>query len=126
MSKSILDSLCRMPADFHERGNVSMVALLTESGYDPARSGISETTIEEHLRQHPELVPIWVHYSEDQRCSPAWYLVGPGAGLDGQQSWCVGFYAPQGRLPERAFPNEFAASAFFIMRQVEELARLAG
>src|SRR6476646_4027468 len=121
MSKLILDSLCRMPIDFHERGNVSMVVLVAECGYDPVCSSISETTVETHLRQHPELVPIWVQYSADQRCSSGWYLVGPGDGLDGKEGWRVGYYKSHERPSERVFSDQFAASAFFIMRELEVL-----
>ena|SRR6058998_3221846 len=103
-----------------------MVALFQQSGYGADGSSISEEALESYLREHPDLVRTWVEYSEDQRCSPAWYLVAPGAGLDGQTGWRVGYYAIHHRLPERVFPDEFAACAFFIMREVEVLSKLAG
>ena len=100
-----------------------MPALLRESGYVSAASKISEQDIETHLRNNPDLVAAWIGYSEDQRCSPAWYLAQPGAGLDGREGWRVGYYTSRDRPrpPERVFADEFSACAFFVMRQVESL-----
>ena len=118
----IVDALCRMPIRLRERSDISMIGLLKESGYRATNSVISEQEIEECLGEHPDLVRVWTGYSEDQRCSPAWYLAQPGTGLDGTQGWRVGYYAHDDRrLPEKPFPDEFAACAFYIARVVETL-----
>jgi len=39
------------------------------------------------------------------------------------KDWRVGYYASEGRLPERLFPDEYAACAFFITRYLEELSK---
>jgi len=80
----IVDALCRMPIRIWERGDISMIGLLKESGY--------------------------------------WYLAQPETGLDGTQGWRVGYYADDDRrLPEKPFPDEFAACTFYIARVVETL-----
>jgi hypothetical protein len=114
-----------MPDDFWARGDVSMVELLRESGYPATESDVSEQDIEAFLRAHPGLITDWLRYSEDQRSSAAWYFTRPGRGLDGREGWRVGYYTTGARPPERVFANEFEACAFFVMRNVEELARLA-
>jgi len=96
-----------------------MVALLREIG----ASSVSEDDVAAYLRAHPGLVQLWANYSEDQRCTPAWYLARPGRGLDGTEGWRVGFYTSSNRSPERVFPDEFSACAFFIARYLEQLAR---
>jgi hypothetical protein len=126
MSSPMVDALCRMPIAFKDRGDISMVALLRESGYDAVNSGISERDVEAHLRRNPDLVQTWVAFSEDQRCSPAWYLAKPGAGLDGKDGWRVGYHTSGQWSPERLFPDEYEACAFFIMRIVQQLSTLAG
>ena len=121
----IVDALCTMPTRFHERGDISMIGLLRETGYNGPQSGVSEQDIEKHLRQHPDLVRVWTNYSEDQRCSPAWYLAQPGTSSDSAEGWRVGYYAHDSRLPETLFPDEFVACAFYIAREVETLFRLS-
>jgi hypothetical protein len=121
MTSSVVGELCEMPNAFRARGNVSMVTLLSE--ITSTSSALpSEEDIEAHLRQRPHLVESWVGHSEDQRCSPSWYLARPGLGLDATDGWRVGYYAPRNRIPERVFPDEFSACAFFIARYVEQLA----
>jgi len=121
MKLRIAECLCRLPVAFKAHGNISMSALLRESGYTKTDSQVSEQDIEACLRDDPSLVGAWLAYSEDQRCSPAWYLARPGAGLDGREGWRVGDSDSGRRLPERAFPNEFAACAFFVSRFIDGL-----
>jgi hypothetical protein len=118
MTSNLVSRLCEMPNECRSRGNVSMVALLREIG----ASNVSEDDVSAHLRAHPGLVQVWANYSEDQRGAPSWYLARPGRGLDGAEGWRVGFYALSNRVPERVFPDEFSACAFFIARHIEQLA----
>jgi len=122
MTPSVVDALCRMPLAFKDAGDSTMVALLKVSRYG-RDSSISEGDIAAHLRKHPELVDAWVAYSEDQRSLPAWYLMRPDA-LNAAE-WRVGYLSKREPPQEQVFANEFAACAFFIMRKVEELSRLA-
>jgi hypothetical protein len=126
MTSAIVDALCRMPIVFKDRGDISILALFRESGYNAIQSGVSERDIEAHLRTYPDLIRSWVTYSAEQRSSRSWYLAEPGDGLDGKEGWRVGHYTSGQRPPERLFPDEWSACAFFIMRYVEELSTLAG
>ena len=99
-----------------------MVALLREIGLLDA-SAIPINDVEAHLKAHPELIKSWLTHSQDQRCSAAWYLAEPGAGLDGNKDWRVGYFSLKDRQPELAFADEFAACAFFIARYIEHLAQ---
>jgi hypothetical protein len=70
-------------------------------------------------------VRAWLLHSDDQRCTPAWYLAAPGGGLEPSQYWRVGYLNRDGSAnPERAFADQFAACAFFMRRQAEELASM--
>ena len=113
-----------MPVDFRERGDVSMAQLVCDAGYDPSHTSLSEEEIASHLRKNPDLVQVWVQYSEDQRSSPAWYLSVPGKELGRLQTWRVGYYSQEGGTPEIPFDDEFEACAYFIMRYLEQVAEM--
>jgi len=119
-----LNALVMMPCAFRSRGDISMVGLLRELGWQRTTVMPSEDEIAKHLKRHPELVLAWVGYSEDQRVSSGWYLAPPREGFEDYAPWSVGFLEPSGACRETAFPDQFAACAYFIVRQVEGMARL--
>lgn len=121
MHDETVRALCQMPAAFHERGNISMIDLLAESGYLDDWRGITEAMIEHHLRVFPQLVDDWLLHSCDQRCG-GWYFVEPGRGLDSKEGWRVGYYPNSGpRPPETVFDDQYSACAFYIKREAEVL-----
>ena len=122
-SEAVVDALCRMPQAFKNAGETTMVALLQVSQYH-RESRITEAHIEAHLRKHPDFVNPWVEYSEAQRTLPGWYLMRPRAGST--EEWRVDYLTKREPPLEHTFADEFEACAFFIMRKVEELSRLAG
>ena len=87
----LVAALCRLPITYHER-DVSEVDLIREIGYADHATEITDGLIEEHIRAHPELLEIWVHYSEDQRCSPAWVLSGRDTVGDPTKDWHVSYW----------------------------------
>ena len=91
---------------------------------DPSPPQTVEDEIAELLKRHPELVQAWVGYSEDQRVSSGWYLAPPREGLDDCAPWSVGHVESSGARVETAFPDQFAACAYFIVRKVEGMAML--
>ena len=107
-----------MPLAF-KAGDVSMVKLFRQSGY--LDSPVSEQDIEAFLRSAPDLVEVWVRYSQDQRSSPAPYLAPPHEGLEPSSDWRVGYYTGKEHVPEEAFGDEFSACACFVKRVVEQL-----
>lgn len=104
-----------MPQEFYCRGTVSMVTLLVETGYHSAATLPRAKDYETYLRDHPELTESWQEYSEDQRCSPAWFIRSAGSRFE------VGFY-PAGE--SRFFIDRFAACGYFVQRFVEQLSTL--
>jgi hypothetical protein len=119
-------AVCQMPIAFRARGNLSMVDLIEESGYSALADDITELVLEKHLRQYPELVPVWVQYSEDQRCSPAFGISGPSTDGDSARDWRVFYWDhdPAKRW-DHTFPDQFTACAFFIKRNAERLESLS-
>ena len=122
-----VDAVCRMPTEFHRRRNISMVGLIDETGYSSLAGGITHAVLEEHLRQHPELVAVWVQYSEDQRCTPAYALGGRNTVGDPTKDWGVSYWDPDDPTKDwdRTFADQFAACAFFIKCMADSLADLS-
>ena len=118
MTTSVIRRLCEMPEEFCRR-NVSMFALWREIAPE-LPVPIEEAQIETYLRAHPDLADKWIGHSDDQRCTPAWYLKQPVAS---ESAWGVGYYDhdPTRQIPPRAFPDVFAACAYFIARYAERL-----
>ena len=104
-----------MPRDFHERGDVSMVTLLKESGYPQVAESITEQLLEVYFEKHQDLIDVWVRNSEDTRGSPDWYLSKP---TGSEKQWIVGFF-PDG--PTRRFSQGAQACAFYVKRYLETL-----
>ncbi len=103
-----------MPIVFRARGIISMVGLIEETGYSALADDITELVLEDHLRRHPELVPAWLQYSEDQRCTPAFGMSATDTFGDPPRDWHV-FYRDDdpARRWDRTFPDQFTACAFF-------------
>ena len=98
--------ICNLPADFRT-GNQSEYDLVRASGIK-CRSLTTEEVLPV-LKANPELVDEWSMWSEDQRCTPAYYFVENG-----------GDYVV-GRLPEDdrvEFDDKFTACADFIIKAV--------
>jgi hypothetical protein len=119
----VVEALCRLAVDHHRLG-LSPVQLLKDSDYLKAPGRLSEADVEPILRRDPELVASWQRYSEDQRCSPSWYLMEPGYAV-GQNEWRVGHLDRAYRKREWSFDDQYKACAFFVVRFVERLVELS-
>lgn len=118
MTKSVskaVKAVCQMPRDFQERGNVSMVTLLKESGYLRIAESVTEQLLEAYFEQHPDLINAWLRNSEDTRSSLNWYFSKPD---DQNEQWVVGFF-PDGTT--HRFPHAAQACAFYVKRYLETL-----
>jgi hypothetical protein len=123
----VIATLCTLPMSHKLRGDVSEVDLIRESGYLNIGTQILESDIEAHLRQRPELIDVWLQHSEDQRCSPAWYLVPPKPTERDATTWRIG-YTPQTSTEhkEREYGDAYSACAWFIKNAAETLKGFAG
>ena len=120
-----LAAVCRLPIVYRERGDISEADLIWETGYPQHAAEITEGILEEHIRAHPELLDVWVRYSEDQRCSPAWALGGRDTVGDPTREWHVSYWDrnPANRS-HQVFPDQFSACAFFVKQQADSLMRI--
>ena len=114
-----IDAICRMPADFRRRGDVSMIKLLEESGHFKAPAQLTEDAVRRYIEAHPETIDLWASYSEDERASEFWYLLRPEYAESGG-SWIVGFH-PGG--PRKRYSDGATACAAYIKRFIDDLAK---
>jgi hypothetical protein len=70
-----LHAIATLPATFRA-SEKSLYDLVTEIGYERLRPALSVDQLAAFLRDRPELIDPWVHYSEDKRTSEGWYLLG--------------------------------------------------
>ena len=115
---AITEAVCKMAKDFGERDNVSMIALLEESGYLENADQITEARILEYLQHHPGLVTTWVLQSENKRTDSGWYIRAPHDSDIHQDAWVVGFY-PAGET--REFRDGASACAFYVKQEIEKI-----
>lgn len=109
---AVLERLAHLPLDFRS-GELSPVALVAQSGFDPSRHVLSISIAREYLRQHPDLIDVWLGWSEDKRSSPAWgfQVHGSGASI---------FYNGQPPV-QQSFPTALDACAAFIVEEIRSL-----
>ena len=116
-ARQTVSFLLFLPKKFHDLGNVSVYALLAESGYLDSSEDITEEAILQGLHAQPECIQDWRIFSEDKRTT-GWYLMEPVNGCYG-----VGYIPPKGqaRIADLKYSDEASACAAFIKREIENI-----
>jgi hypothetical protein len=111
----VLWRICKMPLDFYG-GSKSMLQLVSESGIDAHPQALTVTRLIACLKDHPELVEQWLHWSANKRVTSGWYFARKAGGL------VVEFY-PKGE--SFMFEDPVLACAEFVVREVREIAAMS-
>ena len=115
ITDTVID-LIYIPRKFEDLGNVSIYSLLRDSGYFETYSEISESTIREGLRAHPETVEEWMRFSQDKRTNAGWYFRPSRKGYE------VGYFSRfQGDIKSTHYSDRTQACAVFIKNEIEEI-----
>ncbi len=116
--EKVVEAVCSMTKVYKQRGDISIVALMEESGYRSISNEITEQAIESFLRTHSDLVDFWLLYSMDQRCTPSWYIQEPLENSSIGDEWVVGYMTVDvdSRKEIFKFKDGFQACAFFIKK----------
>jgi hypothetical protein len=114
----MIEAVSKMALDFNQRGDISMVGLLKESGYADNPSKITQEDLTEQFRKHPELIETWVIQSDDKRTSSGWFIKEPENSLTRNKAWVVGFY-PIGDTNEFLYAAE--ACGFYVKMEAEQI-----
>jgi len=66
-----IKAICRFP-QFYRNENLAPVEFMERSGYWKFRDQISIDDLEEEIEANPELVDLWLLFTDDKRWTPAW------------------------------------------------------
>ena len=116
-TSDVIAAIGRMPREFRRRQDVSMLALLKESGYFGRAPDITVAALQSHFATHADDLEGWILNSDDNRSSPAWYIAEPGSA---NAKWVVGHH-PGDRRDH--FESRAEACAVYVKRWLESVAR---
>jgi len=115
---NIAIEIVKIPRTFQIRRDMSIVALLKETGYFELYDQVSVTDIREALTREPACVQEWMQYSQNQRY-PGWYLT-----LNDEDLYEVGFFDDNAdsRYSNRVqYESAIDACAVFIKHEIERV-----
>ncbi len=105
-SVAAVKNICHLPRRFRESG-ISAYKLVCETGINP--DSLDVHSVSSVLSSEPELIDDWLGWSEDQRCSPAYYFIKE------ESRYVVGLYPGSERVE---FSDRIAACADFIVKHL--------
>lgn len=116
-TNSTVNDVVHLPRNFRDRGNVSMYALLREIGYFAVHEQVTEDAIHRALLEYPECVHDWMDWSEGKRTDAGWFFR-----REGETGYEVGYFPVcSDRHQVIKYPDEAAACAAFIKREIEDI-----
>lgn len=117
----VIETACRLPIDYEQLRDRSAVDLVRRSGLASRLDELSVERIHACLQQHPDWIDAWIHWSEDQRSRPAWYVIdrGPGLMLEVGYLDLSGFPRDQEQFADRT-----RACATFVDHELRAIAQL--
>jgi hypothetical protein len=118
----VISKVARMPLDFYSSGDASMVSLLRATGYLGAREQITRDALTHYFETDGDALIGWVRLSQDNRGTPAWYLLEPQPSK-GDDVWVVGHHPSGDRL---SFASGAEACADFCVRWINAAADRLG
>ena len=110
----IVARICEIPVEFKARGDVSVLQLIRESGFEAQHVTVTVDALCKYLRDKPALIDAWFGYSEDKRTSSGWYILQRPNG-----QFEVAFF-PKGESLITA--NRASACAEFVLREIRAIA----
>ncbi len=113
----ILEKICNLPTELKTNTNTSIFKIIQATGFAENESAFDEELLSEFFKAHPNLVNEWVNFSEDQRCTPAWYLEQIDTEID---EWVVGYLERPGHHIHRLkYRDKADACAKFVIKWLE-------
>jgi hypothetical protein len=113
-TNDVITAIARMPREFRRRQDVSMLALLEESGYVGRSRDFTIAALRAHFATHADDLDGWVLNSYDNRSSPAWYVAEPSSP---DAKWVVG-HQPGGQ--RQYFDSAAEACAVYVNHWLED------
>ena len=112
MQEDVLRKICSLPAQFPTSG-LSWVDLVHRSLLPTDQRRLNVDALTEFLRSSPELIELWLAWSEDKRSTPSAFIRQSGSRYE------VGYIeSGGGSQPSEFFDEPARACAHFILREL--------
>jgi len=110
----VIEKIIQIAHLYNKKGNVTINALIKESGYPSMSDQITETEIEAFLRRSPNLINEWLIWSEFKPAYPTWRFWKEDDG-----NYFVEYPTTGKELGNIVTTDKFKACAAFIKRELE-------
>ena len=112
MRDADLHEICSLPASFRDSG-LSWHELVRRSAYPGNRQALTEDRLASFLGSHPDVIEIWLAWSEDKRCTPSPFFRRSGSRYE------LGYVEHGGRFrPSEFFDEPMRPCARFILQEL--------
>lgn len=112
----VIIKLINLPLDYSTKSK-SVRDLIRDSGYCKMHNLINEQDIEEVLNEHPDKIQEWMGYCEDRRSS-GWFFT-----QNSEDVYTVYYYPSSVEKRERIFRQRYAACAYLIKNEAEDISK---
>ena len=112
--ENLIQRLINLPKEYRS-SNISMYALLKQTGYFELYNQIDETNILKELIINPECFEQWLLLSADKRTTSGWYFI------EENDLYIVGYYPKEQNPTLLKYSDVNKACAAFIKREIESI-----
>ena len=114
--KDCVVAICDFARRCREDKNSSPREIYERTGYARYYASITQERVIDLLRTKPRLVDEWLMFSEDKRCTPAWFFEKRP-----EKMWRVGYIDRNGStIHEVMFDDSINACALIVRMEMEE------
>jgi len=108
-------AICNFPISWKLGKSLTLNDIYMATRYEEFCLRITQDEILNIVKNNPELIDKWHLYSQDKRCSPAWYMENRAGNF-----WEVGFEMPKGKRGYRlSFIDPSLACSLMIRMEME-------
>lgn len=115
-TNNLIKSVLSLPEKFYALGNVSIYALLKETGYFEMYSQINEAVILDELKNDSEYINHWLNWSDHKRTTSGWFFK-----QDQNGEYVVEYFPAKANSTQLKYSDSKEACAAFIKREIEEI-----
>ncbi|MBF0386172.1 MAG: hypothetical protein HQL27_09950 [Candidatus Omnitrophica bacterium] len=115
--RECINAICCFAKQVNLEQNKSLRELFRETRYKEYGVKITIENIENTLKKNPDYIDDWLLYSQNKRCTPAWYFVKQPTNV-----FVIGYLDSDGKkVSEKIMNNSITACAYMIRMEMDEL-----
>lgn len=114
--ENCINEICRLPIRFRTNKIDTPLKIYNDTKYTKYHSNIVQEDIVDLIKANSELIEEWLLFSENKRCSPAWFFQKASKNF-----WEVGYMTESAKIIYKViFNNSVNACAHMIRMEMEE------